>query len=240
LLTNGGGCTETQKAHQLSKKLQVPIHASQMILSHTPMQSLVLKYAEKHILAIGSAEIKSVAESYGFKHVVTSYDIFESNGAVWPFKEPITKPSRDLEHTQIAAVLMFYDSTDWGHDLQIMCDVLRSDNGKIGTLSKNPKHQSVPLYFSNSDFVWSNDYPINRFAQGAFRLALETIYKKITGHKLVYTKFGKPEKPTYEYASRILQEQSKRLWGPSGSHLERVYAIGDNPKSDIDVLMDLI
>jgi HAD superfamily hydrolase (TIGR01456 family) len=229
-LTNGGGMTEEQKAYEMSKKLEVDIRPSQLILSHTPMQSLVSTYGNKHILVIGNDKIGHVAKSYGFKNAITSEHVFEFNGSVWPFK-PAAKnpPSKQLENVKISAILMLYDSTDWGHDLQIMCDVLRSENGILGTLAKNQSKQSVPLYFSNSDFVWSNDYPINRLAQGAFRLALETIYKQLTGHELRYTKFGKPERPTYEYASCILQQQANDL----GVGIDKVYAVGDNPASDI-------
>jgi HAD superfamily hydrolase (TIGR01456 family) len=226
--------TKEQKADQLSHKLQCDIKASQLVLSHTPMKSLVRKYREKPVLVIDSDMIGHVAESYGFEKVITSQHIFELNSAVWPFKPPsVAAPTNpDLHNVQIAAILMLYDATDWGHDLQIMCDVLRSDKGKLGTLANNPTKQSVPLYFSNSDFVWSNDYPINRLAQGAFRLALETIYRELTGHKLVYTKFGKPETPTYEYATRVIQEQAVELMGPS-AQVESIFAIGDNPASDI-------
>jgi ribonucleotide monophosphatase NagD (HAD superfamily) len=73
--------------------------------------------------------------------------------------------------------MMFYDSDDWGKDLQIACDLLRSKDGYLGTLCpKDQKHQTVPLYFSNADFIWSNDFPQTRFAQGAFRIALEALY----------------------------------------------------------------
>jgi HAD superfamily hydrolase (TIGR01456 family) len=188
------------------------------------------KYGNRDVLVIGNDRIGHVAEHYGFKKVITSNHVFELNGSVWPFKEPTTKePNQNLHNVNIAAILMLYDSTDWGHDLQIMCDVLRSDNGKLGTLAKHPKKQSVPLYFSNSDFVWSNDYPINRLAQGAFRLALETIYKQLAGHELRYTKYGKPEKPTYDYATDVLNQQAREL----GVEMDAVYAIGDNPASDI-------
>jgi HAD superfamily hydrolase (TIGR01456 family) len=192
------------------------------------MKSLVKKYKKDPILVIGNEHIGNVARFYGFEKVVTSQHIFDWNPSVWPFKKP-TEQMKELEHTQIAAILMMYDSTDWGHDLQVMLDVLRSDQGRLGTLAKDSKKQSVPLYFSNSDLVWANDFPVDRLAQGSFRLALETLYKKLTGHELEYTKFGKPERVTYEYAAKALQEQADNL----GRQVDRIFAVGDNPASDI-------
>ncbi|KAJ1932496.1 hypothetical protein FBU59_006354, partial [Linderina macrospora] len=50
LLTNGGGVTEADKAADISKRLGVEIKPEQVILSHSPMQALTDKYADKHVL----------------------------------------------------------------------------------------------------------------------------------------------------------------------------------------------
>ncbi|KAJ3318387.1 hypothetical protein HDV06_003072 [Boothiomyces sp. JEL0866] len=235
LLTNGGGVTEANKAKELSVKFHLPLHPKQIVLSHSPMQRLATKYSNKPVLIVGKDTCRDVAHSYGFKHVVTPDDIYEWNHTVWPFKNPPTSPRKDLnfENLQVAAIMMFHDSWDWGKDMQIMCDILRSNEGKLGTLTKDPTKQSVPLYFSNSDFIWSNDYPLTRFAQGAFRTSLEAVYSRLTGNKLQYTRFGKPEAETYRFAEDLLDNLSDEMW-PDHQHVQRtVYAIGDNPASDI-------
>jgi ribonucleotide monophosphatase NagD (HAD superfamily) len=53
LLTNGGGVTEAEKASQISEIVGVRIDPKQVILSHSPMQSLAEKYKEKRVLIVG-------------------------------------------------------------------------------------------------------------------------------------------------------------------------------------------
>lgn len=53
-MTNGGGCLEDQKAHEISSVffpgLSVPVRPTQVQLSHTPMKALVPEYRDKQIL----------------------------------------------------------------------------------------------------------------------------------------------------------------------------------------------
>jgi len=53
-MTNGGGCLEEQKAHEISNVffpgLSVPVRPSQVQLSHTPMKALVPEYRDKQVL----------------------------------------------------------------------------------------------------------------------------------------------------------------------------------------------
>ncbi|KAJ3263368.1 hypothetical protein HK104_006656 [Borealophlyctis nickersoniae] len=69
----------------------------------------------------------------------------------------------------------------------------------VEIVSERRSRRDLSIYFSNSDFLWSNDYPVNRYAQGAFREALEHLYKQLTGLDLQYTKYGKPEHATYRW-----------------------------------------
>ncbi|KAJ3038583.1 hypothetical protein HDV00_000514 [Rhizophlyctis rosea] len=73
---------------------------------------------------------------------------------------------------------------------------------------------------------------------GAFRIALEVLYKDLTCNTLHYTKFGKPEHTTYIYATEALSAYARILWGntqgASKTSKRHVYAVGDNPASDID------
>ncbi|RUS13444.1 HAD-hyrolase-like-domain-containing protein, partial [Jimgerdemannia flammicorona] len=73
----------------------------------------------------------------------------------------------------------------------------------------------------------------------SFRLALEALYSRHTGgHELRYTLFGKPEPATYVYAENLLET----IAAAQGAALHcvdsikprrRVYAVGDNPASDV-------
>merc|ERR1712137_702244 len=103
-------------------------------------------------MVVGGVEDKCrrVAEAYGFKNVVTPGDILVAHPEVWPFSQQLlsyyktftrplptpidaTTPSTSL---RIDAVFVYNDPRDWGLDAQIIKDVLLSERGIIGTLSK--------------------------------------------------------------------------------------------------------
>ena len=85
LLTNGGGVTEAQKAHQMEAMLRIPISERQVVLSHTPMKALSARYSNALVLFIGPDSIKDVAAGYGFHRAITADDILAWNQSVWPF-----------------------------------------------------------------------------------------------------------------------------------------------------------
>lgn len=138
---------------------------------------------------------------------------------------------------------------------QVLCDVLRSGGfpGKIET--KNPQ---PPLYFAADDFEYQAKFPVARFGMGAFRIALETLYVKLTECPLVYTCFGKPKPVAYQLAAKTLQHVAKLVYTQHGKvlttekpkasrqelikpgvesreecALKTLYMIGDNPETDI-------
>ena len=84
-------------------------------------------------------------------------------------------------------------------------------------------------------YVWGNDFSVARLGQGAFRIALEAVYSKLTGKDLHALTFGKPELSTYEYANGLLQDmlQSSDTDISQPMAPENVWMIGDNPYSDI-------
>ncbi|CAG8439784.1 7370_t:CDS:10 [Ambispora gerdemannii] len=244
LLSNGGGMTEAKKAADLTRTIDFPISPQQLVLSHTPMQSLVSKYQESMVLVVGGTGdlCAEVAKSYGFKRVVIPEDVLRWEPSIWPLapimKEIAEAPRYDFSKEAIQVVMVLHDSYNcqyrWGRDIQIMLDVLQSKNGYIGTLTPETEeilHQ-IPLYFSNPDFIWSNEFPIPRFGQGAFRIAFESIYSEATGRKLKYELFGKPETSTYRYAERLLADQTYEIY-KRRILPKHVYAVGDNPAADI-------
>ncbi|KAF9203732.1 hypothetical protein BGZ49_006113 [Haplosporangium sp. Z 27] len=245
-LTNGGGLTETDKAAQLSKKIGVHISPKQLVLSHSPMRSLVSKYGNKNVLVVGGngSDCRNVAEHYGFKQIVTPEEVHTVYPSVCPSSAiearsvPLSEKYLQNVHKPVEAIMVLHDSVDWGRDLQVILDALVSRDGYLTSVkSETELHttkQTVPLYFSNSDLVWSNEFPNPRFAQGTFRTCLERIYKDMTGHNLEYTLFGKPMTPTYEYADAVLTALAPLHYGPNDTPKPRtVYAIGDNPYADI-------
>lgn len=259
LLTNGGGKHETERVADLSAKLSVSLTTDNFVQSHTPFQELVHGpegLHDKNILITGSdaAKSRTIAETYGFKNVITPADILQAHPTVWPFK-PLTeelyaKTARPLPGLQpkIDAMFVFNDPRDWALDIQIITDLLLSDGGVLGTYSpKNGRRDlpnagwqeggQPPLYFSNPDLFWAAQYHYPRFGQGAFQAAMAGIWSEVTGGQaeLRRTVIGKPYKQTYRYAERVLDAHRAQVLGNDGSMppLGRVYMVGDNPESDI-------
>ncbi|TPX70231.1 hypothetical protein SpCBS45565_g01853 [Spizellomyces sp. 'palustris'] len=233
ILTNSGGESEDSKAHKLSQKLGVEIHPSQIVLSHSPMRHLAPQYKNKLVHVVGPDECKNVARSYGFSDVVTSKEIKAFDKSIWPYRSvgdemDDTQCPYDLSQTPISATLIFHDPTDWGLDIQLITDTLASQTGLITTRQPSrPYSQSTPLYSSNADFQWSNEWPWPRYGQGAFVTALDAVWKRLSGIPLVIEKqFGKPSGPTFEFAEKMLS-------AAAGGEVNRVYMVGDNPDSDI-------
>jgi len=96
----------------------------------------------------------------------------------------------DFSKIQFAAILVFHDSLDAFRDLQLVCDLVRAQDGVFGTL-KNPKdaeawkpERQIPLHFSNPDLLWGNEFSQARFGQGALQESIAAVYKRTTGHEL--------------------------------------------------------
>ncbi|MEQ2173417.1 hypothetical protein GOODEAATRI_031955, partial [Goodea atripinnis] len=70
------------------------------------------------------------------------------------------------------------------------------------------------------------------FGHGMFLVCLESLYKKVTGYDLKYEALiGKPSVVTYNYAELLIRQQAEKLgWNIP---VKTLYAIGDNPMSDI-------
>lgn len=125
-------------------------------------------------------------------------------------------------------------------DLQVIVDLLHSDGGRLGTrrpVSRVLRDGHIPVYFSNPDLWWANEYAQPRLGQGGFRAALEGLWRNITdgAAELEATTIGKPHSPTYEFAENALAAWRMEQLGEQAEHpeLRTVYMVGDNPRSDI-------
>lgn len=58
-------------------------------------------------------------------------------------------------------------------------------------------------------------------------MAVDSLYKQLTGSELKSTSFGKPHAATYQFAENVLNRLS-----PTNTK-RHVYAVGDNPAADI-------
>lgn len=254
-LTNGGTATEEGQAAKLSKTLGgVTVEGRNFIQSHTPWLDIVPELADKYILVVGGEgnSCRETALAYGFKKVITPFDIKVRYPSIYQFSESeryrsIAKdmPVHDAEKPiEIAAITVWSSSRDWGMDLQIVTDVLMSEGGKLGTKATVEDgvaypHNGVQMLFCNPDYTFANAYHLPRMAQGALKAALEGILWFQHGKStLVSTSCGKPTHTTYAYAEKVLNKYHADRHAESGStdplpFIKTVYMVGDNPLSDI-------
>ncbi|GMG99373.1 hypothetical protein Nepgr_001213 [Nepenthes gracilis] len=250
-LTNGGGIPEPKRALELSELLGVNILPSQVVQGHSPFRNLLGRYENKLILAVGKGEPALVLTEYGFKKVLTldeyaSY--FEGIDPVSEYKKWTTVPvvgrndnfknlvpTCDVFTERVKAAFVVSDPVDWGRDIQVLCDVLRS-GGLPGTTNG---HQP-PLYFAADDLEYQAAFPVERLGMGAFRIALENVFNRVHHTPLQYIAFGKPKPIVFKNAESLLRQlhSSRHLnhvhHEDFASHSFRaLYMVGDNPSVDI-------
>ncbi|KAM0482006.1 hypothetical protein ACHAPX_003340 [Trichoderma viride] len=236
-LTNGSGKPELARTQQLAKILQNPVNTEQFIQSHTPMRALAEYYGTVLVVGGEGYRCREVAEQYGFRDIVVPNDIVAWDTTIAPYRvftdeERASSRPRDFSQINIEAILVFSDSRDYATDMQIIIDLLRSEDGRLGTIAADPVSQRIPIYFSQGDMLCPTEHPIPRMSQGTFRIGLEAMYKALTGVDLERVVYGKPEMATYKYADEVIASWMEQLHGEERIP-ENIYMVGDNPASDI-------
>lgn len=235
-LTNGGGKTEEERCIDLSRQIEYEVSPGQFICGHTPIREMAERYTTVLVVGGEGEKCRIVAESYGFKNIITPGDIIKTRQDTTPFRkltdeEHSNSRMLDLDNLQIEAIFVFADSRDWAGDQQIILDCLMTKEGRLGTRSET-FDEGPPVFFSHNDVVWSTSHDYSRIGMGALRASLEALYKAIAGKKLNTIAFGKPQKSTFLFATRLLQE-----WRSKSHQINKppsiVYFVGDTPESDI-------
>lgn len=237
LLTNGGGKPEVARTEQLSEILGSPISTDQFIQSHTPMRALSEYYDTVFVAGGEGSRCREVAEGYGFKNVVVPRDILAWDPSISPFKtmteeEKADARPQDFANMNIDAIMVFSDSRDYATDMQIIMDLLLSENGRLKTVAKDYTSQRIPIYFSQGDYIYKTDHDLPRMTQGLFRIGVEAMYKALTGLDLERIVYGKPEMATYKYSDEVIMSWMEEIHNEK-SLPKNIYMIGDNPASDI-------
>ncbi|NXX81405.1 HDHD5 hydrolase, partial [Urocolius indicus] len=233
-LTNAGNCLRAAKARELSQALGLQVSPEQVILSHSPLR-LFSQFHQKCMLVAGQGPVEENAQNLGFKHVVT----IEALRKAYPLLDMVDQSRRPKElpppttgFPTIEGVVLFGEPVRWETSLQLIIDVLLS-NGNPGAELQDIPYPHLPVLACNMDLLWMAEAKMpSRFGHGTFLLCLENIYKKVTGRDLKYEALiGKPSTVTYRYAEYLVKEQAeKRGWK---SPIQRLYAVGDNPMSDV-------
>ncbi|KAK3987270.1 Cat eye syndrome critical region protein 5 [Cladorrhinum sp. PSN332] len=244
-LTNGGGKFETERCRDLSQQLEIEVSPGQFICGHTPMREFASRYGTVLVVGGEGQKCREVAQSYGFRDVITPGDIIKANSHTAPFRKLTDleiESSRDLlaggkkklSDVVVEAIFVFADSRDWASDLQIILDIAQSKGGRLETRS-DTFDEGPPIYFSHSDVLWSAAHEHVRLGMGALRRIVETVFEDTSGgRKLKTHAFGKPQVSTFEFATRLLQQWRAAQHGLTESEPPAtVYFVGDTPESDI-------
>ncbi|TNN59785.1 Cat eye syndrome critical region protein 5 [Liparis tanakae] len=224
-VTNAGNCMRQTKAEHLSELLDVQVSPDQVVLSHSPLRMLT-QFHKMRVLVSGQGPIEEdvvtidmLREAYSLLDVVDHSRRPKDN----------TPSSKGLP--PIDAVILFGEPIRWETNLQLIVDVLQT-NGNPDDACSSMRYPHIPVLACNMDLLWMAEAKNPRFGHGMFLVCLESLYKKVTGYDLKYEALiGKPSVVTYNYAELLVSQQAERLgWN---TPVKRLYAIGDNPMSDI-------
>ncbi|EFA75173.1 hypothetical protein PPL_11247 [Heterostelium album PN500] len=243
-VTNNGGFSERDKAKKISMVLKYNIDEDKVMVAHTPMKPLTEKFADKNVLVVARKKetAEGLARWYGFKHFTSIQEYVEKRPYLCPAKyskfwtEGIANDYGIKEESvdnsiPFGAVVMFEEPADWGECIQILTDVLQSADGLITKDHINlASKQIVELHVANPDFTYGGEFVLPRYTMGALIKCLSTVFEEVAGYPLTVTYYGKPYETTYNYAKQLLNVQLEKLKLSSPRH---IYAIGDNPQSDI-------
>lgn len=194
LCTNGGGVPDAVRAKSLTRLLGVEITPSILCQSSTPFRRFVPQFGDRPILALGGRDdsARRVCEALGFKRVFVPQDLLRWRPAIYPWA--VASPEHSVEHDftdlGFAAAFVVHDPLDIGRDMQILYDIVSSRDGVVGR-PKDVEDDSqwtadaqVPVFFSNPDLLWSNEFPQPRFGQGSFQTAFKSVFRETTGRDL--------------------------------------------------------
>ena len=163
-LTNGSGKPEQPRCDQLTKILGQPVDREQFIQSHTPMSALAEYY--NTILVVGGEGFKcrEVAQEYGFKDVVVPDDIVAWDPTIAPYRvfteeQRKTANPRDFSKCNIEAIMVFSDSRDYATDMQIIMDLLRSEDGRLG---KGVLELELPIEAAATERATGERHPVRQ------------------------------------------------------------------------------
>eukprot|EP00033_Pygsuia_biforma_P004062 GCRY01004450.1.p1 GENE.GCRY01004450.1~~GCRY01004450.1.p1 ORF type:complete len:339 (-),score=46.50 GCRY01004450.1:98-1114(-) len=228
-LTNGGDVGEKEKADKIRRLFGFDISPKQIIVAHSPSRLLLPTFGKELILAVGPPNCADLVRGYGFENVMGISEYL----ALFPFLVPTSsrpKPQEIIPFPPVRAIFYTNEDDKWEEPLQVCLDILSSTRGIPGdddVCEERP--QQTDIIFCNPDFTYPHNFKTPRLTVRAFKLCLEALFKEKTGVELRSVQMGKPTEMTYRYCEQSLTAQAAE----KNFEVERIIAVGDNPKSDI-------
>jgi len=216
-VTNAGDHTEQQKADFLAEMFFPWISHSHVIVSHSPLKFEQSLKDNKRILLVGKSKhvLEQIALDYHWTNAQTIQDFIESHQYLFPSSSKADQPTQPIHETErFDAIVILSTPPSWEITIQVLLDLLYPVNGK----------QMTKVCVANMDFVYQASYALPRLGTGAYLECLELLYQRSYSMKLEYDCYGKPYEKTYSYAEKCLDFHRV---------CKTIFAIGDNPYSDI-------
>jgi len=202
-----------------------------VITASTGVLALLDENRHKRILVTGKNEDAALLRKYGFQSVTDLRDLCQRYPQLNPKKKYQEQPPSNGDNDlQFDCIFITSEPSDWGEALQVLMDILISENGLIGTIRSDFTVPPPMTVCCNPDYSYRDQYTTPRLTNGAFTSCLKTLYNERTGGTLQPLVYGKPLKPIYEYAMDKLRRQRGM---DKGEIFDEVYCIGDNENSDI-------
>ncbi|CAF0731545.1 unnamed protein product [Adineta steineri] len=232
-VTNASNELHTSKAAKLTQILEIPILPEQVILAHSPLK-MYTEFHKKHCLISGQGPIADIAKNLGFTKVTTIEQLCDA----FPNLDMVDHRKRRGFHSPfrdyflpIEAVVLFGEPVRWETCLQLIIDVLMT-NGNPSSPIIRPPITHLPILATNPDLLWMDEAALPRFSHGSFMHCLESLYHKISGYPLQYTTIvGKPSEITFYHAEYLISHHAHEMG--LKQPIKRLYAIGDNPNTDV-------
>uniref|UniRef100_A0A8H7TSH0 Uncharacterized protein n=1 Tax=Bionectria ochroleuca TaxID=29856 RepID=A0A8H7TSH0_BIOOC len=287
----GGMATEAETEHQFKERIRANkddrLFQGNIIHPQTPLRLLPDEVKQNQVVYIAGRKpnkARNVAQSYGFKKIVTGADLLDKNLELFPFDplkvtgkkgrtktkalpdgtstfKPSTKSKKQgpnlLRNLKIDHIFIWNEPRDWFLEIQLILDMLISQQGYIGTVSTKNGDTALPnngwlqdgqpkIWANVEDFEFETaSYHLHRLGTGAFLEALKSVWRAKTGcEDLEYEHVGKLSGMTLEYAHDQILRAYARWMTEKGlapvvekSEVRRVYVISDNPGKDLEAVL---
>ncbi|CAK63612.1 unnamed protein product (macronuclear) [Paramecium tetraurelia] len=223
LLTNGGGCTELEKANSLNRIMGSNFDRHHIFLNYTPLRPIMNEYQNKLILLCGAGHLTEIAKDCDLRYFYTIdeysalFDQVEfkqyDDGVIRQYETDIKQRNMEqMKNQQIEAVFIVFDPIKWEESIQTICKLVK-------------EKKDLPIYVVNNDVTYADNFKLPRLAFGTFTNALISILKKEYNINPNIIYYGKPSLNTYKYVQEYIHEKH--------DNIGNIYMIGDNPASDI-------
>ena len=241
---------EDHQTRLLSSLLEIPIYSEQIIMPYSPMKLLAKHYANDNVLIGGPPTCTGIMKSYGFNKAISIKNWKERYPELIPFRKqtlsgkspntpcdkPILGQNSISPYPCISAIFMCAVSHDAFNDIQVILDLLQSNQGVISPDILDNRNiynraQSIPLYMASDELFYPGP-TAPRLGGGAFREMLCTVYSCATGTLPHIIQYGKPRSISYKYAERQMEDITKRYFGWKNAP-NHIIMIGDNIETDI-------